>query len=309
MGKYRYNIGLNDKYHFGIELEFTNVYLDILSKVFHESTLPVKYALHHKTTGFTKYDEWYLDIDSSVTKRINERFLGGELSSRILVDEKRTWEELKAICNILKNAQSTVNENCSIHIRVDLSNVKNTAYFFEVLSKLVAIYEIEMKQFYMGDSYLIRKASFEYARDLSSHLIDYINDVDFSHPSYIYKFKSYKGINYFTRRDAINLQDYHEKKLIEFRYANGTLNEKTIQNNTNFTTKLVDAIIRELFDPEELSSKIYELKNADWITRTFRETSQEDFEFLAKTISTSPDDVNDFMSQYEKVLTKKREIN
>lgn len=310
MTKYRYNIGLKDKYRFGIELEFTNVYLDNLSKIFRESTLPVRYALHHKSTGFTKYDEWYLDIDSSVTKKINERFFGGELSSRILVDEKDTWEELKAICNILKNAQATVNDNCSNHIRVDLSGVKNTAYFFEVLSKLVTIYETEMEQFYMGDNYLVRKTSFEYARLLSGYLIDYINDIDFSDPNYIYNFKSHKGITYFTRKDAINLQDYREKKLIEFRYANGTLNEKTIQNNINFTTKLVDAIVRELFDPLELSRKINELKAGDWFIKDlFRETSKKDFEFLVNIISTSPDDVNDFMSQYERVLTKRYERN
>lgn len=310
MTKYRYTIGLGDKYPYGTELEFTNIYLDNLSKLFRDSTLPVRYALHHKSTGFIKYDEWYLDIDSTVSKRINERFFGGELSSRILVDEKSTWTELKDICCLLKKAGVSVNDNCSNHVRVNISCIQNEPYFFEVLSKLVILYELEMEQFYIGDEYLIRKASLDYARLLSIHLIEYINDVDFSDSNYMYKLKNYKGRSYFTRRDAINLQDYDEKKLIEFRYANGSLNEKTIQNNINFTLKLVDAIRRELFDPMELSRKINELEVSELVARDlFKETDQKDFERLVNIISTSEEDVNDFMSQYEKVLSKKTDFN
>lgn len=310
MTKYRYNIGLNDRYTFGTELEFTNIYLDNLSKIFRESSLPVKYALHHKSAVFLKYDEWYLDIDSTVTKRINENFLGGELSSRILIDEEGAWKELKDICKILKKAGASINENCSNHIRINLSCIQNESYFFEVLTKLIILYEKEMEQFYMGDKYLIRKTAFDYAKLLSLYLIGYINEIDFSNPDYIFKFRTYKGINYFTRRDAINLQDYDKKKLIEFRYPNGSLNEKTIQNNINFTLKLIDAIRREQFDPIELSRKVSKLKDDDIIYRVLLEkTSQKDFEWLVNTISTSSEDVNDFVSQYEKVLSKDHKNN
>lgn len=310
MGKYRYDIGLGNKYLFGTELEFTNVYLDDISKLFRESSLPVRYALHHKSTGFTKYDEWYLDMDSTVTKRQEGRFLGGELSSRILVDKKNVWMELKDICCLLRKAGANTNDTCSNHIRVNLSCIKNEPYFFEVLSKIIALYEMEIKLFYMGDDYLTRSTSFDYARILSGYLIDYINEVNFYDSDCIYKFRHHKGVSYFTRRDAINLQDYDEKRLMEVRYANGSLNEKTIQNNINFTLKLVDAIRRELFDPIELSRKVNQLKESDWYLRDlFEETSTNSFEKLVKKISTSSEDMDDFMSQYEKVLSKRPKLN
>lgn len=305
MGKYRYDIGLGDKYLFGTELEFTGVYLDNLSKLFRESESPVRYALHHKSSGFIKYDEWYLDIDSTVTKREDGRFFGGELSSRILVDKTRAWMELKEICYLLKKSGAYADYNCSNHIRVNLSCIKNEAYFFEVLAKLIALYEADIKLFYMGDDYLRRRTSFDYARELADNLLQYINDVNFKDEDFLYRFRNYRGINYFTRKDAINLQDYESKKLMEVRYANGSVNEKTIQNNINFTLKLVDAIRRELFDPKELSRKIQEESASLSMRGFFDEYKAKDFEQLIKVISTSTEDNDDFMSQYEHVLSRK----
>lgn len=97
---------------------------------------------------------------------------------------------------------------------------------------------------------------------------------------------------------------------MEVRYANGSLNQKTIQNNINFTLKLVDAIRRELFGPIELSRKVRELKDSDgYLKYLYEETSQKEFEELANIISTSSEDLDDFMSQYENVLSKKPKVN
>jgi len=310
MTKYRYDIGIGNQYLFGTELEFTNVYLDNISKLFRESKLPVQYALHHKSIGIPKYDKWYLDIDSTVTKREEGRFFGGELSSRILVDKRNAWMELKDICYLLKKAGAGVNDTCSNHIRVNLACIQNEPYFFEILSKLIILYEMEIRLFYMGDDYLVRRTTFDYAIPLNMYLIEYINDIHFDDPYCIYKFRIHRGVHYFTRKDGINLQDYDEKRLMEVRYANGSINEKTIQNNINFTLKLVDAIRKEQFDPIELSRKVKELKDGDWyIDMIFKEPSAKDFEWLVNKISTSSEDVEDFMSQYDNVLSKRPKMN
>lgn len=304
MGKYRYDIGVSNKYLFGSELEFTGVYISELSKLFRSNSLPVRFALNHKSRGYTKYDEWYLDIDSTVTKRENGEYLGGELSSRILTDKKNTWIELKDICGILKSVNATTNDNCSNHIRVNLSSISDERYFFEVLSKLIVLYESDIRLFYMGDDYLVRRMSFERARTLGDHLLKYINDVDFSDPDFYYKFRN-NGYTLFTRRDAINLQEYESKKLMEIRYPNGTIRPKTIQNNINFSLKLVDAIIRKVFDVEELTRKIEENKKEILMRLTFDEICSKNFKDLVEIIATSSEDVEDFMSQYENILSKK----
>lgn len=304
MGVYRYNIGLGSKYTFGTELEFTGVYLSELSKLFRSTHFPVRFALNHKSRGYTKYDEWYLDIDSTVSKPENNDYLGGELSSRILTDKKNVWIEIKDICDILKYCNAYANENCSNHVRINLSSISDERYFFEVLSKLIVLYESDIRLFYMGDDYLVRNASFESARVLGNELLKYINEVDFSKPDFFYRFRN-NGITLFSRHDAINLQEYETKKLIEIRYANGTIKEKTIQNNINFSLKLIDAIARKVFDPEELTKRIEDNREELFMQLLFDEVSHNNFENLVKSIATSPEDIDDFMSQYERVLSKK----
>lgn len=304
--KYRETIGLNDKYKFGTELEFNDVYLLDVEKEFHaKTTLPVEYLLHHKSIHNLLFDKWYIDEDSTVTQGEKNTAFGGEISSKILTDTKEEWLELKKICEILKNLGATIGNNCSNHIHIDLSNIKNENYFFEVLSKLIALYENYIKYFYMGDDYFVRPSSHVYAKDLDFYLLNYINEINFQDQYAIYQFRKCNNITYFTNRDAINLQNYNDKKRIEIRYPNGTLNPKTIQNNINFSLKLIDAINREVFDPVELTRKIEDYKKIyfnRWMENT---ANHEDFTYLAKTISTSEEDINDFMTQYEHVLSKK----
>ncbi|MDE5889112.1 MAG: amidoligase family protein, partial [Bacilli bacterium] len=307
MGMYRYDIGLGNKYLFGNELEFTGVYLEELSKQLRSSSLPVRYAINHKSRGYTKYDEWYLDLDSTVTRKEDGKYFGGELSSRILTDKKKIWMEVKDICDVLKYVGAYVNERCSNHVRVNLSSIRDERYFFEVLSKLIALYEVEIRLFYMGDDYYVRRTSFEYARPLATYLLDYINKVNFSADDFYYRFRN-NGITLFSRNDGINLQEYEEKRLMEIRYANGTINEKTIQNNSNFSLKLVDAIDRKVFDPQELTKRIEDGGRKLIFKHISDESDFKEFEWLVRSIATSEEDIDDFMTQYEHVLSKRPRV-
>lgn len=301
MGKYRYDIGLGTKYMFGTELEFFGAYLIEVCAALKCKELPYRFALNHKSRGFTKYDEWYVDIDSTVTNKENNEFLGGEISSRILTDKKKIWLELKEVCDALKEVNAYCNENCGNHVRINLAPIKNERYFFEALSKLVALFEKEFRLFYMGDEYFIRSISFEKARSISYHLLNYINNVDFKDPNFLYTFR-HNGITLFTRNDGINLQDYDNKKFMEIRYPNGTIKEKTIQNNINFSLKLVDAIDKEVFDLERLTSLIDKEKDDLLSYSLFSDNSFQNFEFIVNSIATSTEDRDDFVDQYERVL-------
>lgn len=306
MLKYRESIGAG-YYQFGTELEFKGVYLSKVCEYLRSIYFPYRFALGHKSRGFTKYDEWYIDIDNTVSKRENGEFLGGEASSRILKDELSTWKEIKDLCVGLRNLGAYIDGTCSNHVRICLKDIKNERYFFEVLAKLIAICENDIRIFYMGDKYLVRQETFDHARPMAGYLLDYINEVDFSKEDVFYNFKRNPrtGVNYFCRKDGINTQEYPEKRLVEFRYANGSLDEVTIQNNINFTIKLVDAIKRELFDPKELTyiidHNIDLLRNND----LFGIENPSNFERLVSTIATSSEDINYFNTQYERVLRTK----
>lgn len=307
MTAYRYDIGLNDKYTFGTEIEFTGVNLERLISILKNKNLPIRYELNHKW-GLPKYDIWYLDEDCTVTKDVLGCAIGGELSSRIFTDTFTTWQEIKKVCETLNEANATVSPVCSNHIRVCLSSIKNKPQFFEIFTKLIAIMEEEINLFFMGDDYLIRETKANYARNLRCHLLDFINTVDFQNPEdYFFEMrKARSGLLLFTNRDAINLNDFYDKQLMEIRYPNGTLNPKTIQNNINFILKLIDAIDRGIFASKEVSSIVEKIAQSDWVVDHLNHRNNPgSFEGLTRMISTSEEDVNDFMTQYEQVLSKK----
>lgn len=308
MDTYRYFLELGDKYRFGTEIEFSNARLKLLEENFIKENLPVKYVFGHKNLH-PDYSIWYLDDDITVSKYINGEFYGGELSSRILTDQEEYWIELRSICNILKNNKSMITDKCSNHITVDLSNLKNERYFFEVFSKLLALYELEIETFYMGDRYLNRETKWEYAQSISFPLLRKINSIDFNKKDFMYDLK-YKSTSVFCLRDAINLSSYEQSDYkightMEIRYPNGTMNEKTIQNNINFSLKLIDAIEREAFDRERLTDIVNKVVEKGVLYGTFREPNLDDFEDIVKKISTSNEDYKDFMNQYEQVIKTK----
>lgn len=310
MDTYRYFLGLGNKYKFGTEIEFSNTRLRELEEKFIKEKLPVKYTLGHKNLH-PDYSVWYLDSDITVSRYINGGFSGGELSSKILCDQKECWIELKNICDILRDSNSTVNDQCSNHITIDLSHLENEAYFFEVFSKLIALYETEIEIFYMGDTYLNRKTRIDYASSMSFALLRKINSIDFNKQNFLHELK-FRGISTFQLRDAINLSCYEQSnykigKTIEIRYPNGTINEKTIQNNINLSLKLIYAIERQLFDKEKLTYLINSIESEGIKYTVSKDPNYKEFENIVKTIATSSEDTQDFMCQYEQVIkTKKR---
>lgn len=135
MTKFRYDIGLSEKYPFGTELEFVGVYLSEVSKILEENNFPARFLLNHKNNGLLSFDEWYIDTDSTVTIEKNNDYFGGELSSRILTDTKVCWQELEDLCAYLKELKAYVDGTCSNHVWINLTSLENEKYFFEVFLK------------------------------------------------------------------------------------------------------------------------------------------------------------------------------
>lgn len=298
MERYRYDIKTNR--NFGIELEFAGANLDKLIEAFATTSLPVKYVYSHKSLDNLKYNIWYLDEDSTVTDK--ETKTGGELSSRILTNAKNDWCELKEICEFLINNMSTIDENCSTHINIDIRDLINNAKFWETLLKIIALMEEEIKLFYMGEKYFIRKTKSEYARSLRFYLIQYINKVNFKDHNFNYKMRQYPicARTLFTNKDGIHLT----KGRVEIRYPNGSLNPYIIQNYINFSLKLVDSILRNKWDLEELTFKInHELEEMNFLLP--EDGNYKLFEQLVEKISIDKEDENCFIKQYEKVLSTK----
>lgn len=270
---------------------------------FERASIPSVLLLRHKNSSIV-YDKCYLDRDNTVSYESNDIIYGGEISSRLYHNKKYDWEEIEKMSDILQESNAQIRENCSNQVNIELSRIRQKRKFIEALSKIIANYERELEIYYMGDFYLDRLTKIQYASSISSYLRSVIKYIDFED-------KSDEEINHlllpiFSKRAGINLSEYLEKKRIEIRYPNGTLNKKTIQNNINFSIKLIDALADDKFDLEKVTAEIsnsfehngyYELINEQCHLERFRE--------LVNIVAINSEDENDFMCQYEKVKSTK----
>lgn len=93
---------------------------------------------------------------------------------------------------------------------------------------------------------------------------------------------------------------------MEVRYPNGDLDEKVIQNNINFTLKLIDESDRGAFNLEEMDRNIRDnrIRISEKLKR--KRVSFADFMYLVDRIALNRADQEDFVSQYERVVKSKK---
>lgn len=140
MNEFRYNLNLSKSYNFVVEIEFSDINLSTLYDGAREEKLPIQFLLGHKKFDL-KFDKWDLDTDSTITIEKDNHYIGGELSSKILKDQIQDWIELKNVCRLLKKYNAKINEFCSSHINIDCSEFFDNSEFFEIFSKIIAIFE------------------------------------------------------------------------------------------------------------------------------------------------------------------------
>ena len=300
------NIGFNDKYKFGVEIEFANDE-KILDEIYYDSLkyfIPIKFQINHKLY-LIFFNRWILDHDLSVSKNINGKYYGGEVSSRILTDDIESWKELKKICKLLKSNNSYIDTHCGGHINIDISSYLNNPKFFEVLYKTIIVYEDEISKFYMGDMYKIRDSKEKYAKSMKDRLFNNINKVNFYNKDFIENIR--ENSLSFRIEDGINFFKLYKSSLMEIRYPNSSLNPNIIQNNINFSLSLISAIGEDKIDLDFLNYLIKAAKkNKEIFYNDFNNYFEKNkkFDYLINQISLNENSKNNFNSQYQKVLKK-----
>lgn len=300
------NIGFNDKYKFGVEIEFANDE-KILDEIYYDSLkyfIPIKFQINHKLY-LNFFNRWILDHDLSVSKNINGKYYGGEVSSRILTDDIESWKELKKICKLLKSNNSYIDTHCDGHINIDISSYLNNPKFFEVLYKTIIVYEDEISKFYMGDMYKIRDSKEKYAKSMKDRLFNNINKVNFYNKDFIENIR--ENSLSFRIEDGINFFKLYKSSLMEIRYPNSSLNPNIIQNNINFSLSLISAIGEDKIDLDFLNYLIKAAKkNKEIFYNDFNNYFEKNkkFDYLINQISLNENSKNNFNSQYQKVLKK-----
>lgn len=171
------------------------------------------------------HPKWIVEPDSSLHH-------GKEVDSPILKDNKQTWQDLKSVCDMIKEyAQIGINSSSNIHIGSHIIARENLNDFL----KIYAAYENIIFRFGYGEYINSRYSLNDYAAPVSLQLQYYLNknmDNLFKLPC-----QKYDAIN---TNKVVDLGCYRENNTIEFRFFNGSLDPAILQNNVNLIVKLLN---------------------------------------------------------------------
>ena len=151
----------------------------------------------------------------------------------------------------------------------------------------------------MGDKYIERPKSKDYAVPLKNRLLEKIDNIDFNNYESVYQNLFALQEDDFSTKDGLHV-DYDINE-IEVRYPNGTIDTNIVQNNVNFTLKLFDSLLNNKISIDKLDYLV-KLKKED---RDIRNIHPREFRELVTTISNDFTDERDFIGQYKKVLSTK----
>lgn len=232
---YRKTLNLPDNVTFGTEIEYEK-----LSKF--------------KVDDFVlkKLDNWHSKFDGSLHD-------GGEVTSPIMKDRQKDWEELKTICIFLREENVDTSNHAGGHIHVGYQILEKDTQNWIRFLKLYMTYEHILFRFAYGDKISARERIEKYARPIADDLYKEKKEI-----TKIQRFSDLKEILHFGKYVALNFCniDFNDIFLnyyntIEFRMANASVNEIIWQNNINAFSKMLLSAREDRINMDFVEYKLY----------------------------------------------------
>lgn len=276
---YREKLNLDENVTMGLEIEYKKIWDKIIKLKINKNGL----------------DKWKNVYDESVAFKIYGQYFGGEINSPILKDNENTWIELKKICQILRDSKCEINSRCGGHIHIGNNILDNNYDNYIKLYKLWYMYEPIIYRFSYGEYQTGRSAIVKYARSMRPFFEPILKGD-----------KNFKDVNqlanYFeirvTRYYGINFSNIrNDKKTIEFRCPNSSLNHIIWQNNANFFGNFLNCIKDTEIDEEYLN---YKLQNNNSNVNDYNNINIEDAIKLSNIVFKDEIDKLYFLRQYIK---------
>ena len=283
---YKKKLNINDDdISFGLEIETEHANIDVIKKF-----------LKHE------YTSWCYCNDSSLNSGI-------EVVSPVLINNEKSFEQLKTVCNFLRN-NSFIDQSASAHIHVGAQIYDNWGCIYH-LCLIWFAFEKVIYRFSYGEHNAGRKNIFYYADSMLENAKD-LSDIFekiFECPDdygkfeeefyeYVNKIKRYKSLN-FTNVYKFGLKE--KGNTIEFRCPNGTLNEVIWQNNLNFFLSLMNYAKNGL-DNANFDYFVKKANNNIENMYDYNELYLQDALELADLIFKTNQDKIDFLKQYVKCI-------
>jgi len=233
---YRKSLNLEKNVTFGIEIEYENVFRNVVAKFIAQN-----------------YDSWTSHSDASLNS-------GGEITSPILTDIPKTWNELKGICCFLKEKNADTLHNAGGHVHVGAHVLGLNINSWKSFLKTYMVYENVLFRFLYGDKISARSKIEHYAPPIAGDLLIYIKELEklkniLNVREFFEKYARYKAVNFQNLKySEIYRKDI--KNTLEFRATNATTEEVIWQNNINAITKLLNKAAKNLIDMDYINYKI-----------------------------------------------------
>lgn len=226
--EYREKINLPSNVTFGVEIEYEGV-----SRV--------------KTNKFIDKNlkDWISKDDGSLRS-------GGEVTSPIMKDQVKYWQELKKVCEYLSKKGADTSHNAGGHIHIGANVLGYDVEAWRVFLKLYTVYENVIFRFVYGDKISGRSGLLKYApptADFIYRSMPVINKAKSEH--------DIKNVLQIKRYIALNFDNVGSKKnTFEFRSPNASTNAIIWQNNINAVSKMLVSSKDKVLDEEFLDYKL-----------------------------------------------------
>ena len=236
--EYRDKLDLPSNLTFGVELEYENVSKETIDKYVEKNL----------------YD-WNSKSDCTVES-------GGEVTSPIMTDQKKYWQELKKICDFLSEKKADTMHNAGGHIHLGVCMLGDDVEAWRQFIKLYMIYESVLFRFVYGDKISGREKLYKYAPPISDKLYNYLSQINQAKDIMDIKYSlpmdgKYSALN-FLHVVFYDPKTSNHKNTLEFRSPNASTNAVIWQNNINTFAKMLMASKAKVMDEEFLD---YKLKN------------------------------------------------
>ena len=199
---------------------------------------------------------WESTIDSTLES-------GGEIVSSRLSDEKRVWQDLYLICEILKCNDAKTDKNAGLHVSVGTHLLGRDYHSWELLAKIYMLYERVLVRFAKGDKHRMRDTFIYFARPLGLKMLQQRNLLEKRRLGSIKSFlEDYEE----NKKGAINFRSLDFSRAMspyntfELRLFNSTTDNCVIQNDVNATLKMTLAAANKSVDSDLLSERLDRLE-------------------------------------------------
>lgn len=266
--KYEYTVDFKRDLKFGVELE-----LIVPSTVnIREKLSDAGVKISHPDRTHDVVSGWKLVYDGSI--RAPRGFIGYELVS----PPSTNFDDLKIVCNILKENGVKTNTSCGLHVHHDIHELKR--------QQIIRIYDFYNKYEKLIDAMHNKSRECNlYCKSIKS-IIDKVRDCE-TKDELLVRVAGKGNTNYYNnvRYYKINLRSFLYYGTIEFRQAAGTIDFNEITSWIIFTHKIIERALQigcniEEMNEEELAEYEYkpitQLENMMkelgiyWLTETYK---------------------------------------